>query len=152
MQLLRKELIRLNVDAKNSEEALRFMAQAFVDAGVAKESYPDAIVAREKNYPTALPGTAFDIAMPHTFAEHVNEAAMGVCVLKNPVQFQQMGEPETTLHPQVLFMLAIIEPKEQLVLLSKIMELIQNDEALMKIKNASSEEEVFNVINPLLED
>lgn len=148
--MLKKELIRLDVDARSSEEALRLMAQLFVDTGVAKPSYPAAIVAREAQYPTALPATAFDIAVPHTFAEHVNEPAMGICVLREPVEFKQMGSPEITLHPQLLFMLAITDPKDQIKLLRRIMKLIQNPEALNQIKAASSVEEVYDIVNPLL--
>lgn len=148
--MLKKELIKLNVDAKTSEEALRIMAQLFVDTGVAKPSYPDAIVEREAKYPTALPATAFDIAVPHTFAEHVNAPAMGICVLKEPVEFKQMGSPEITLQPQLLFMLAITDPKDQISLLRKIMKLIQNPEALNQIKAASSTDEVYSIVNPLL--
>lgn len=143
--MLRKELIKLNVEAETSEEALRIMAQAFVDSGVAKVSYPDAIVNREKTYPTALPAMAFDIAVPHTFAEHVNEPAMGICVLKAPVEFRQMGSPEITLHPQVLFMLAITDPEDQISLLRKIMNLIQNPDALNQIKDAKSVDELYSV-------
>lgn len=148
--MLRKELIKLNVEAKTSEEALRIMANEFVKAGVAKPSYPDAIVAREEKYPTALPATAFDIAVPHTFAEHVNEPAMGICVLKEPVEFRQMGSPEIELHPQLLFMLAITDPKDQIKLLRKIMKLIQNSEALNHIKESGDVEEVYSFVNSQL--
>lgn len=148
--MLRKDLIKLNAEARTSEEALRAMAQLFVDAGVAKPSYPDAIVEREAKYPTALPATAFDIAVPHTFAEHVNEPAMGICVLKEPVEFKQMGSPEITLHPRLLFMLAITDPKDQISLLRKIMKLIQNADALNQIRGAKDAEEVYSIVNPLL--
>lgn len=150
MQILKKELIVMDVEAASSEEALRIMANYFVAAGIGKASYPDAIVEREKQYPTALPATAFDIAVPHTFAEHVNEAAMGVCILKNPVEFRQMGSPDITLHPQVLFMLAITDPKEQIVILKKIMKLIQNEQALNQIKNAKTSDEIYQLVSELL--
>lgn len=150
MQILKKELIVMDVEAASSEEALRIMANHFVAAGIGKASYPDAIVEREKQYPTALPATAFDIAVPHTFAEHVNEAAMGVCILKNPVEFRQMGSPDITLHPQVLFMLAITDPKEQIVILKKIMKLIQNEQALNQIKNAKTSDEIYQLVSELL--
>ncbi len=148
--MLRKELIKLDADVENSEEALRMMAEMFVQEGAAKPSYPDAIIAREAQYPTALPAEAFDIAIPHTFAEHVNEPAMGICVLKNPVEFKQMGSPEITLHPQLLFMLAITDPKDQITLLRKIMKLIQNADALKQIKEADSVDEIYSIVNPLL--
>lgn len=148
--MLKKELIRLDVAAKTWESALTQMAQLFVDTGVAKPSFPAAIVAREAQYPTALPATAFDIAVPHTFAEHVNQPAMGICVLREPVAFQQMGSPEITLHPRLLFMLAITDPKDQIKLLRRIMKLIQNPAALNQIRDAGSVDEVYSVVNPLL--
>lgn len=148
--MLKNELIRLDVAAETAEAALRLMAQLFVDAGVAKPGYPAAIVDREAKYPTGLPASAFDIAVPHTFAEHVNEPAMGICVLREPVEFKQMGSPEIILHPQVLFMLAITDPKDQIKLLKRIMKLIQNPEALYRIKGAESVREVYSVVNPLL--
>lgn len=150
MEILKKELIVMDVEAVDSEEALRIMANHFVEAGVGKKSYPDAIVEREKQYPTALPATAFDIAVPHTFAEHVNEAAMGVCILKHPVEFRQMGSPDITLHPQLLFMLAITNPKEQIVILKKIMKLIQNEQALNQIRDAQTGDEVYELVTGLL--
>lgn len=148
--MLRKELIKLDIAAAVSTEALRIMAQLFVDAGAAKASYPEAIIARESLYPTGLPAGAFDIAVPHTFSEHVCEPAAGIGVLREPVEFKQMGSPEITLHPQLLFMLAITDPKAQTALLKKIMKLIQNPEALRRIKAAGSADEVYSLVNPLL--
>ncbi|MDV4149949.1 PTS sugar transporter subunit IIA [Clostridium sp. AL.422] len=148
--MLRKDLIRLNVDAKTSEDALRTMAQVFVDLGIAKSTYPQAIIEREDKYPTALPAAAFDIAIPHTFAEHVNEPAMGICVLKKPVEFKQMGSPDITLYPQILFMLAVTDPKDQISILRKIMMLIQNSDVLKKIKTATTVDEVYSIVNSLI--
>ena len=38
--ILKKELIKLAVEATDSEEALRTVAQGFVDNGYAKDTYP----------------------------------------------------------------------------------------------------------------
>lgn len=149
--MLEKSLIKLNVDAKTSEEALKIMASEFVKVGVSKESFPNAILEREKKYPTALPAKYCDIAVPHTFAEHVNRPGIGVCVLSEPVAFQQMGSPEITLHPKVLFMLAITDPKDQIKLLQKILGMIQDDEALKTIVNAKSEDEIYEFIGSKLD-
>ncbi|MBP3891357.1 MAG: PTS sugar transporter subunit IIA [Solobacterium sp.] len=148
--LLKKELIRVGLEGETNEEVLRSLASVFVEAGVAKESYPDAIVLREQNYPTALPATAFDIAVPHTFAEHVNEPAMGCAVLAHPVEFRQMGSPDITLHPQVLFMLAITDSQDQISTLKKIMGLIQDPETLKKVRDAKSVDEVYDLLHEVL--
>lgn len=149
--MLKKELIVLDMDCKDSEEAIRTLAQAFVKQGVVKESFVDAVIEREKNYPTGLPATAFDIAIPHTVSKHVIEPAMAVGVLKHPVEFHQMGSPEITLHPQLLFMLAISDPKEQLTLLRRIMKLIQNDTLLEGVRTAKSADEVMTLLKPAVD-
>lgn len=148
--LLKKELIRVGLEGETNEDVLRALAGVFVEAGVAKESYPDAIVLRESNYPTALPATAFDIAVPHTFAEHVNEPAMGCAVLAHPVEFKQMGSPDITLHPEVLFMLAITDPQDQIDTLKKIMGLIQDPETLNKVRVAKTVDEVYDLLHEVL--
>lgn len=77
---------------------------------------------------------------------------MGVAVLKNPVPFKQMGSPEIELKPRILFMLAIINPKNQLNMLKKIVEIIQDNSALEKIKVAKSEDEIFDVLSSIISE
>ena len=144
--MLRKELIKIGLDGADCKEVLLTMGQEFVNVGVAKETYPQALVDREANYPTALPAKAFDIATPHTFAEHVNEPAVGIAILAHPVEWQQMGSPEITLHPQVIFMLAVTDPKQQIGTLRKIMMLIQDPERLAKIKDLKTVDEVYEAV------
>ena len=148
--LLRKDLIRIGLKGSTSEEVERNFAAVFVEVGVGKSNYPDAIVAREKDYPTALPAAAFDIAIPHTYAEYVNEEAMGIAILEHPVEFKQMGSPEITLYPQLLFMLAIIDPKNQLKTLQNIVKIVQSDDLLFQVKNAKTADEVYDILEPAL--
>ena len=75
--ILKKELIKLAVEATDSEEALRTVAQGFVDNGYAKDTYPQAIVERERVFATGLPAPAFDIAIPHCDSEHVIKPGNG---------------------------------------------------------------------------
>lgn len=150
--MLRKELIQLNLECEDSQEAIRTLAQSFVKYGAVKESFVEAVMEREKNYPTGLPAVAYDIAIPHTVSKHVIEPAMAVGVLKKPVEFHQMGSPEIILHPQVLFMLAISDPKEQLTLLRRIMKLLQNKELLEAVKEADTSDKVYDLLKPVVDN
>lgn len=150
--MLRKELIQLNLECEDSQEAIRTLAQSFVKYGAVKESFVEAVMEREKNYPTGLPAVAYDIAIPHTVSKHVIEPAMAVGVLKKPVEFHQMGSPEIILHPQVLFMLAISDPKEQLTLLRRIMKLLQNKELLEAVKEADTPDKVYDLLKPVVDN
>lgn len=148
---LRKELIKVGLDAADEEDALRQMSAEFVALGVAKDSFPEALLERERVYPTGLPAIAFDIAIPHCASENVNETSMGVAVLAHPVEFLQMGSPEIILHPEILFMLAIKDPKKQIEMLQKNMGVIQNADLLNAIKKAQSSDEVYELLAPEVE-
>ena len=149
--MLSRDLIRLDLDVKDKEEAIRTLAEDFVKAGVVKESFVDAVLEREQRSPTALPAVAYDIAIPHTVSDHVITPAMNVAILKHPVEFQQMGSPEITLHPQVLFMLAISDPKDQLSLLRRIMKMLQNKELLDQVRGSKTADEVYDLLKPVID-
>lgn len=152
MSVLKKELVLVGMDAASAEEAMRALAKTMLAQGLVRESFVEAVLEREKTYPTGIPAKAFDIALPHTMAEHVIEPCMAVGVLKEPVEFRQMGTPDIVLHPRLIFMLAISDPKEQLGQLKKIMKLLQNEELLLGIRDADSAERVVELLAPALEN
>lgn len=140
--LLKEELVRVGLDAHDGEEALRKVAQGFVDAGYAKDSYPQAIVDREAVFPTALPAVAFDIAIPHCDPAHINEPAVSIVTLREPVELKMMGDPDTTLRPRVLFMLAL-EAHGQVEMLQRLMEVIQDQLLLEAIGACANAHELY---------
>jgi PTS system galactitol-specific IIA component len=146
--LLRKELVNVNLEASSKEDLLRKLANEFLDEGLVKPSFPQAILDREAVYPTGLPAVAFDIAIPHCAASNVNETSMAVATLAHPVEFQQMGSAEITLHPEVVFMLAIQDPDKQLETLQKIMAVIQDRELLENIRAAKNADELYGLLAP----
>lgn len=149
--LLRKDLIRVHGVFSSRDEALRTTAEEFVAAGVAKDSYPQAILDREKVYPTGLPAVAFGIAISHCDTEHVIESAIGVTVLDKPVEFEMMGGmPGGPLKVEIIFMLAIKDPNAQVPTLQKMMAVIQNKELLEDIKAAETADAVYEVLAPAL--
>ena len=52
--VLDERLVLLGLEADTAEEALRALAGKLVELHKVKSSYPDAVVAREKIYPTGL--------------------------------------------------------------------------------------------------
>jgi PTS system galactitol-specific IIA component len=149
--MIQRELVLTGVSCNSAEELLRKLAVLFVEQGYARESFVQAIIEREKVYPTGVPASAFDIAIPHTVSEHVVEPAIAVAVLDKPLEFKEMGSPDITLHPQLVIMMAIKNPKEQNMLLRKMMKLIQNEDALMAIRNSMDPQAVVDIMNPLLQ-
>ncbi|WP_291648207.1 PTS sugar transporter subunit IIA [Clostridium sp.] len=143
-------LIYRNLEFNSSSEILGFLADKLKDEGFAKDGYKEAILKREVEYPTGLPAT-IKIAIPHCDHTLVNESAIAMGILNNPVDFQAMDDPSVTLDVQIVIMLALNEPHGHIEMLQKIISLIQNSEDLKKIIEADSDNNVIEVIKKYLD-
>lgn len=144
-QAIYRELIIRDVDAKDSEDAIRQVGQLFFKNGFVKDTYIDAVAAREKVFATGLQLEGIAIAMPHTDTIHVNKPGVTVAKLKHPVTFEHMGEPGRTVEAEMLFMMAIVNPEDQVGLLMKVLNVFQNAEAIKEFKNANTDDELYGV-------
>lgn len=148
-EMLNREMIFPNLEAAGFEDALRKLGGAAIRAGYAKATYADALVEREKEYPTALDVNGYGVAIPHTPVEHVLGTVIPVAVLKEPVEFIQMGTDDETVGVRVIFMLTLAgKPGEHdhLDQLQRIVAIIQDTGVLERLMAAKDAEEIMNVI------
>ena len=143
---LRESLIFTNLEAKTYEDVMRAVGQKVTAEGFAKESYVDALISREKDFPTGLDIDGFGVAIPHTDVSHVNKAATAIAILKNPVTFVQMGTDDDYVDAKVVFVLAVDDPKGHLEQLQRIISIIQDKNVLEKLTQANEASEIINVI------
>lgn len=143
MQSCHEELIAIGVEAENYEDAIRQVGKLLFDNGYVKDTYVDAVVAREADFPTGLILDGIQIAMPHTAGVHVNTPAVCVAKLAKPVTFSHMGDPDTKVAAELLFMMAIKNPDEQIETLQAVMGVFTNKEAIAALKAADTKEALF---------
>ena len=134
------------IKAKDAEGALRYIAEHLVRLGYAKETYPDAVIAREQEYPTGLPTNGAGVAIPHCDADHVIKPAIAVCTLSSPVTFGVMGEKDATVQVDIILMLAINDPTSQLDVLRRVSLMVQHAKTLNALKSAPCKEEVMRIL------
>jgi PTS system galactitol-specific IIA component len=151
MDMMDESLILLNLKGENKEDILRQMAGNLVEKGIVKESYIAAIIEREQDYPTGLPTKACSVAIPHTDIEHVNQKAISVGVLEQPVAFGIMGEEEETTPVELVFMLAMDQKHSQLKLLTRLMQIIQDEEMLNALVAETSRTVIKELMNTKLQ-
>ncbi|AYO30067.1 PTS sugar transporter subunit IIA [Biomaibacter acetigenes] len=133
LNFLNPELIQIDAEADDKEGIIKKLANLLISKGYAKESYLEAILEREKVFPTGLPTEGVGVAIPHADIKHVIKPAIAVAILKHPVQFNVMGNPEEKVSVKIIFMLAITDPNIQLKLLQDLMEIFQNKQLLLKL-------------------
>ena len=144
---IRDDNILVRVAAASSEDIIRQLGALLKANGFVKDTFVQAVLDREKIYPTGLQTSILGFAIPHTDTEHVISPALAIATLEQPVIFQAMGDPSTSVSVQVVMMLAISDPKAVVHVLRKVISILEDTEALNGLLGASSREEIGRVVH-----
>lgn len=145
--LLNPKVILINIEAENREEALNILANKLKSEGFVKDSFIQAILDREDEFSTGLPGFGRGIAIPHADPHHVNSSVMAIATLKKSVQFRMMGNHDELIDVEVMFMLALKESHSHMSVLQNLMDIIQNEALLTQIKEAATPDELYSLVS-----
>lgn len=140
------DLVVVIDDAKTYQEVEKTLADRLVQLGYAKDTYPEAIAERETNYPTGLDVEGLNAAMPHCDIANVNSPAICVGVLKHPVDWRKMDDPDSMCPVSLVTMLALTEAHAHIDMLTKVVALIQNQDLMKRIVEADSTDEVYKLV------
>lgn len=150
-ELVKEELVVFS-EATGKTEVLSESADLLAQMGMVKSSYKQAVIDREKKFPTGLETENDGIALPHTDSKYVNKPGIVISILKNKIPFIQMGTADERVQVEVIFMLAIKKAEEQLELLQTFVELIQNEKIMDQLKNAKTGKEVITIIDEFIDE
>ncbi|MEO3992403.1 PTS sugar transporter subunit IIA [Pseudocitrobacter cyperus] len=98
------------------------------EGGYVEDSFLDAILVREKKYPTGLPTLPVAIALPHTDPQHVIRPFISVTRLLQPVAWQEMGNDDNTLNVQFIVLLGFVDHSSHLAVLQQLMDCLADEE------------------------
>lgn len=144
--ILRPEFVVLHSKAAHSEEVIKQLSDLFLRHNQVKDSYCEAVLEREKRYPTGLVGKGLCVAIPHTDSSHVNESGIAIATLETPVSFGMMGDPAKKLDVELVLLLAVADPHKHLALLRDLMGILSNGPLLESVKEASSAKQVIALL------
>ena len=147
---LEKGYLVVKADTTDKFETLKTMGALMAEKGFVKESYIEAVQEREKVFPTGLPMEAFGVAIPHTDSIHVNRKAVMCGILESLVEFVVMGDDEARVQVEVVFMLAIVKPDDQIAMLAQLVETCQNVSVLQTIKAAEDLDAITKIMDGLM--
>jgi len=140
-----EKVVLLDIAPQNSTEALSIVADELIKKDIVKDTYKDAIIKREQEFPTGLNAPSCGIAIPHTDAIHVNKPQIAIARMAQPVKFLQMGDG-ADVEAKLIFMLALKEPHAQLETLQKLMSLIQNEAAVAELLAAQDSDAIIKIL------
>jgi PTS system galactitol-specific IIA component len=141
-----EENILVQCSAKSCEDIIRKLGVLLHNNGYVKESFTQAVLDREKIYPTGLQTNTVGFAIPHTDVEHVLKASLAIATLQEPVLFRAMDNSDVNVPVTIVMMLAIQDPKKVVQTLRSVISILENEEALASLTQAASSLEVKDIV------
>lgn len=145
--LTSEKLIRLNIEAKDWQDAIRKSAQPLIDENKVKESYVDDMIAGViENGPYIV--ITKNVAMPHARPESgAMESAIGIATLKTPIEFGNDANDPV----KYVFCLSAKDNMAHLNALSELAGLFEDDKFYQLLDTTENPEEIMDYINEIKE-
>ena len=141
-----ESLIIPRLQVRSDAEAIAILGQLLHQKGYVRDTFVAAVLEREKTFATGLPTPEIQVAIPHADVEHVIRPAIAIGVLDEPVEFGEMGEPDSRLPVKIVFMLAVTQSEALVSLLKSLVEMLQNTDLLRRVIVAGAAE-VADMVN-----
>lgn len=146
-KLLVDSAIIINFTAVDSSDIITVLGKQLFEAGYTRETFIEAAIDREKEMPTGLPLSGnFNAAIPHTDIIHVKKAGVALGTLSKPVIFQNMAKPVEPVPVQLVFLLALEQPKSQIEMLQEVARVLQNEEIIRELMSAKQTSEIYPIL------
>ena len=127
LEFLIPNAVALKYAALDSKDVITHLGNLLFEAGYVRESFVEAALDRESRLPTGLPLSGnVNAAIPHTEVEHVLKPGLAMATLAAPVVFQNMVSPDEGVPCQLVFVMALDQPKAQIEMLQEIALILQN--------------------------
>ncbi|HGL5952662.1 TPA: PTS galactitol transporter subunit IIA [Citrobacter koseri] len=131
--------VRTGIDFNSCQQVLAHIGEEMLAKGVVHESYPQALVEREANFPTGIALERHAVAIPHCEAIHAKSPAIYLIRPDNPVKFQQADDDEE-IAVSLIIALIVENPAAQLKLLRRLFSELQNPSMLDALLSAPDSE------------
>ncbi len=148
--VLSEELIKIGMTETVKEDAIRRLADGLYTLDYVREGYIENVIKREEAFPTGLP-TSIPVAICHTEAQYVKQSALAVGTLVTPIAFMEMGTPERTVNAEIIFLLALNDPKQQVPWLRKMVTIFKDQATLKRIRDAEDPLKLVEMLKNLFQ-
>lgn len=143
---INKESIVIDFECTKKEEILKHLYELLLKQDLIKSEFYEHLIKRESEFPTGLTTSVMGVAIPHTEPDHVKKDSIALAILKEPVIFKEMTNPDNEVKVRIIFLLALTDATKHLKILQRIINVIK-DSSLLEEMLSKNEEELFELIN-----
>ncbi|MFZ7132267.1 MAG: PTS sugar transporter subunit IIA [Eubacteriales bacterium] len=148
---IKEQYILIDHEAETQYQALEDLCKPLVEDKVIKKEYVDAVIEREKIWPTGLPTQPIGVAIPHADGKNlVNKSSLAIAVLKEPILFNEAGgSDDKKINVKVIFLISMDSSEGQIAILQALNRLFLDKEYLSKMGCAKSSKEVIGILSKI---
>lgn len=143
--LINEELILTDLNCLTSEEVIDALSERLYRAGYVKQGFAEAVINREREFPTGLP-CEIPVAIPHCDPANCKHSGIALGLLKKPVAFGEMGVNDRKVLVDIVFLIALNDPDQQVVWLKRLTDLFQNAKLLRELQATTSNLEAAELL------
>ncbi|MFT3877315.1 MAG: PTS sugar transporter subunit IIA [Propioniciclava sp.] len=147
--MIKRELIQFDLETADQHDFFDHAVDELLRLGYVKESFREAIKAREARFPTALPLQPEAVAIPHSDPEHLNEPFILAARLAAPVTWNEMGRNEAEHPVRLIFMLGFTRSDGHVKLLQVLLQNLQDAEFMKALSDATTAQEYFDIVHAM---
>ena len=140
-----KSIALFHRHAKDQKTVFDLLSAEFLKDDLVTDEFRKKVEERELVFPTGLSIDGMGVAIPHTDSIYVKRSQIGFMSLTEAVNFKEMGSGEN-VEVQLVFMLALKEPHEQLEMLQKLVAMFQNPGVLDQLKRIKTQSELSEIL------
>ena len=144
--LMGPELVFFDIEATDSADLFAKLEPIYLERGLVRESWIDAINKREDAYPTGLPFDAIGVAIPHVEPEHIVKPYIAIIRPKGTVRFRGMGGMPDTDAELIINLGLLAHAEDQVAVLQAMMGIFMDEEATAEIMAQDTPEDIIDAI------
>lgn len=137
------------IECSNQNEFFSKISKDFLDNNLVEPSFCEAIVKREKEFPTGLETSTYNVALNHVDSEHVKTNALFIYKLKKPISYHKMDNPDETIDVDIVFVLLIKDHDLQVKAISAACKFWLNENAMKELYKAQNKEAILTLLKEL---
>ncbi|MGX7111580.1 PTS sugar transporter subunit IIA [Gemella cuniculi] len=144
--LFTEDNIYLEVEGENFQEVLFNVVKELDEKDFLNEGYAEAVLEREKVFPTGLEFPEYCIAIPHTDSKYIKKDAIAVVKPQKNIFFRDMGTNSKDLEVGVFLLLLISKNENQVSVLSNIIRRFSEKDFYNGILQSNDKKQILNII------
>lgn len=133
------------------KEFFEQVTKRLVSDGYVDENYLEAIIEREKEFPTGVCTETSCVAIPHVEADYVKKSVIVVSQLTHPIPWGNMENENEKVPVKIVFNLVLTKQEKHIEVLQQVVQLIQDDDLMNELIHAKTSTVILEKIERRLE-